>query len=271
MQNSRREEGKIITREKYLGIKIPKDIEEIKKNFQKETKDDLNKKLEKIKKNFQREWKSIPESIKEKQLEEISIAFTYNTNAIEGSKITIEETREIIHDKIGSNKPLKDIKETEAHSKIFLQALKDKEKISNELLLKWHKEIFSETKQDISGEYREYLVRVGSYLAPNWQDVKKLMKELIEFINKSLDKLNPVELSAIAHYRFEKIHPFGDGNGRIGRLLINKILWNAGYPMLIIEYKGRKSYYKALTKDETKFILYFTKRYLAIHKKKRIN
>jgi Fic family protein len=107
---------------------------------------------------------------------------------------------------------------------------------------------------------------VGSYIAPDWQDIEKLMNDLILFINKST--LNPVELAAIAHFRFEKIHPFGDGNGRIGRLLMNYILWQAGYPMLIIQYKNRKSYYKAFQKDENTFVKYFIKRYLSVHKKR---
>ena len=141
-----------------------------------------------------------------------------------------------------------------------------KEDISNELLLRWHKEIFSETKSDIAGKYRDYLVRVGTHIAPDWQDVKKMMNDLINFINK--ERLNPVELSAKTHYRFEKIHPFGDGNGRIGRLLMNHILWHSDYPMIIIEYKKRKSYYKALQKDEEYFVNYFIRKYLSIHKKR---
>ena len=144
--------------------------------------------------------------------------------------------------------------------------LEKNENISEDLLLKWHDEIFKDTKQDISGKYRDYLVRVGEYVASDWQDIEKLIKELINFINKS--KLNPVELSARSHYRFEKIHPFGDGNGRIGRLLMNNVLWNNKYPMLIIEYKRRKSYYKALRKDEDEFVSYFIRRYLNVHKKR---
>src|SRR3989344_1836016 len=266
LQHSIRKENRVITKEKYLGVEIPKNIEEIKREFLKETRSDIYKKLKTIKKNFQKEWLSTPENAKQKQLEEISIAFTYNTNAIEGSTITLEEAREIIHDKISPNKPLRDVKETEAHSKIFLQMLKEKEKITNEMILKWHKDIFEQTKPDLAGRYREYLVRVGSYLAPDWQEVEKLMNEFIKFINENVHKINPVELSAKAHYKFEKVHPFGDGNGRIGRLLMNHILWHGGYPMLIIEYKKRKSYYKALTKDEEGFISYFIKRYVAVHK-----
>ncbi len=266
LQYSFRENGKVITREKYLGKKIPNNLEHIKQELQEKFKEDLYKRLESIKKNFQEEWKKYPESIKAKESEEISIAFTYNTNAIEGSTITLEEAKEIIHDKIAPNKPLRDVKETEKHSKVFIEMLNKKERITNGLLLRWHKEIFSETKLDIAGKYRDYLVRVGNYIAPDWQDLNKLMNEIVIFMNKT--KINPVELAARAHYRFERIHPFGDGNGRIGRLIMNSILWHNGYPMLIIEYKKRKSYYKALQKDEEGFVNYFIRRYLAVHKKK---
>ncbi len=271
LQYSFRKGHKVITREKYLGLEIPKDIDKIKADFKKELGNELYNRLDKIKEHFQAEWKKLPESIKEKEKEEIAIAFTYNTNAIEGSTITLGETREIIQDKIAPNKPLRDIKETEAHNKVFLQMLNKKEKIINTLLLKWHKEIFGETKSDIAGRFRDYLVRVGSYLAPDWREIQGLMKELIRLININSKKIYPVELAARSHYKFEKIHPFGDGNGRIGRLLMNHILWYAGYPMLIIEYKKRKSYYKALEKNENDFIRYFLRRYLAIHKKRYLN
>lgn len=266
LQYSFRKEGRVITREKYLGKKIPRNIEKIRQELKKEGQEVLYEKLEKIRKDFQKEWKKVPESIKEKEKEEIAIAFTYNTNAIEGSTITLEETQEIIHDKIAPNKSLNDIKETETHYKLFLKILDKKEKISNKLLLEWHKNIFSESKEDIVGKFRDYLVRVGSYVAPDWQDIKRLMNELIRVINQS--KINPVELTAMTHYRFEKIHPFGDGNGRIGRLLMNHILWHNKYPMLIIEYKKRKSYYRALNGDEKGFVKYFLKRYLSVHRRR---
>jgi len=264
LQHSYRKNNKIITKEKYLGTKIPSSVEKIKKEIEQEEKKELYKKLQKIKANFQKEWKKTPKSAKEKQLEEMAIAFTYNTNAIEGSTITMEETREIIHDKIAPNKPLYEIKETEAHSKVFLNMLNKKEKITNKLILKWHDDIFGETKQDIAGKFREYGVRVGSYMAPDWQDVKSLMNKFIRLSNNK--SINPVELAGLAHYEFESIHPFGDGNGRIGRLLINYILWHKQYPMIIIENKKRKSYYKAFKKGSEGFANYFLRRYLSVHK-----
>jgi len=269
LQHSFRKNNKVITKEKYLGKNIPKNIEEIKEQMKEDYKKEVSKRLKKIKENFQKEWNKLPKSIQEKEEEEIAIAFTYNTNAIEGSTITLNEAREIIHNRIAPNKSLKDIRETEAHSQVFLQMLKKKEKITIKLILRWHKEIFGETKQDIAGKFRNYLVRVGDYIAPDWQDVEKLMRQLINSINKT--KINPVELAAKAHYRFEKIHPFGDGNGRIGRLLMNYILWHSKYPMLIIEYKKRNLYYKALQKNEEQFVNYFIRKYLKIHKKRRIS
>src|SRR2546428_11239276 len=116
LQHSFRRNGKVVTKEIYLGKHLPKNIDEIKKRMLAETKKVIYDKLEKIKGNFQKEWKRYPQSAKEKELQEIAIAFTYNTNAIEGSTITLEEAREIIEDKISPNKPLKDVREIESHA-----------------------------------------------------------------------------------------------------------------------------------------------------------
>ena len=218
--------------------------------------------------NFQEEWKRLSRESIERIKEDIAIAFTYNTNAIEGSTITLEETREIIKEGTAPNKPLRDIKETEAHNRVFLNMLEQSKKVSEQLLLDWHNSIFKETKNEIAGKYRDILVRVGDYLAPDWQDVKKLMKRLIKEMHFFESRVNPVELAALAHYRFEKIHPFVDGNGRIGRLLLNYILWKNEYPMLVIEYKNRKSYNKAFKKTEEEFVRYLISRYIKVHSKK---
>ncbi|MBU0962555.1 MAG: Fic family protein [Nanoarchaeota archaeon] len=267
LQHSFRKKEKVVTREKYIGKIVPENIEDMKNLFFSEcNKISLLKLFKKIKIGFRKEWKRYPNSIKDKVKEQIAIAFTYNTNAIEGSTITLEETRELIEHKIAPNKPIRDIKETESHARIFLEMLKKKEILNLQLILKWHNELFKDTKSDISGKFRDYHVRVGNYIAIDWQDVNKSMKDIINFYNKN-KKMNAVELAAKVHYKFEKIHPFGDGNGRVGRLLMNYILWNNNYPMLIIEYKNRKSYYKALQRDENHFFSYFARRYLKTHKK----
>ncbi len=268
LRNSFRKDRKVTYREIYLGKEIPKDIEIIKESFlRKCMAEDLFLKLDKIKKNFSKEWKSYPASIKKIYLIDLSIDFTYNTNAIEGSKISKEETEDIIIRRISPNKkPVDDIKETERHSKVFFKAIQYKGKISLTKLLMWHKELFEETKHDIAGKVREYSVKIGNYRAPDWQDLLILMKGFLDWHSKNKKVMHPVELAARAHYKFEKIHPFGDGNGRIGRLLISYILAGSGYPLITITYKNRKPYYHALEKTETDFLNYFMRRYLKEHK-----
>jgi Fic family protein len=270
IQHSFRQNGKVITKEKYIGKTLPDSeaIKKIKISLMKEKNFGLYKKLELIKTSFQKEWNKLPISAKEKAMEQIAVSFTFNTNALEGSKITLEETREIIEDKISPNRLLRDVKETEKHANVFFEMLNKKETVSKELLLDWHFKIFNESKSDIAGKFRNHLVRVGEYLAPDWQDVEYLMADLLKYIKQNKLSKNIVEFAAIIHYRFEKIHPFSDGNGRIGRLLINYLLWQDGYPMIIIDYKKRKSYYRAFLKDESNFVRYFLRRYLVIHSKR---
>lgn len=266
LQHSYRRDGKVLTKERYLGKKIPDNLEEIKAQLMQEAQSYLWKKLEEIRSDFQKEWTRYPPSAKEKEIEELTITFTYNTNAIEGSTITQEEARLILEDRYAPSKPIKDIKETEAHAAVFQRMLKTQAELSKALLLQWHKELFEQTKPDIAGKFRNYPVRVEPYLAPDWEKIEKSLNQLMSFIYES--KLNPVEVAARAHYIFEKIHPFGDGNGRIGRLLMNYILWKNGYPLLIIEYKKRKSYYKALQTTEDGFKNYLIRRYIATHRKR---
>ena len=267
LAHSFRSDGKVVHREKYLGKELPKNLEEIGEAFMHDCMQSTFKKLDAIRKNFRIEWKKYPESIKKEILIDLSISFTYNTNAIEGSTITLHETEDIIKRKIAPNKPIREVQETINHSKTFFKSINEKSELSSDMLLRWHKEIFSDTKQDIAGRFRDYIVRVGDYRAPDWQDVNKLMKEFFEWLNKNKKAVHAVELVARAHYKFEKIHPFGDGNGRIGRLIIAYILRKSDYPLLIIEYKKRKSYYHALSKSENGFVNWFIRRYISAHRK----
>ena len=126
---------------------------------------------------------------------------------------------------------------------------------------------FLDTKPDIAGKFRDYLVRVGSYRAPDWQDINKLMDEFFDWCKKNKSIMHPIELAARAHYKFEKVHPFGDGNGRVGRLIIAHILRKDNYPILIVEYKKRKSYYHGLSKSENDFLNWFFRRYISAHRR----
>ena len=268
LDHSFRLNGKVVHKRRYVGRELPKNLDEIKEDFfHMCMQEGVFKKLRLIQENFRKEWKKYPESIKKEILIDLSVSFTYNTNAIEGSTITLHETEEIIKKMISPNKPLRDVQETISHSKVFFKATNEKAKLSNNLLLKWHEGMFSDTKPDIAGKFRDYLVRVGDYRAPDWQDINKFMKEFFDWHDKNKKSMHAVELAARTHYRFEKIHPFGDGNGRIGRLIIAYILKKGNYPLLIIENKKRKSYYHALSKSEIDFVNWFFRRYIGAHRR----
>lgn len=267
LSHSFRKDGIVINRKKYLGKEIPLHIEELKEKFLEQCLyEDVFLKLKKIQTNHAKEWKSLPESIKKKRLIQHSIDFTYNSNAIEGSTITKEETEDIIEHHLAPRKPLTDVQETIAHSKVFFHVLQEKKELSETLLLQWHHDLFHETKSDIAGKYREYLVRVGSYRAPDWQDLPSLMKKLLLFYQQQKKIRHPLLLAAQMHYEFEKIHPFGDGNGRLGRLLIAYILYKNNFPLICIEVKKRKAYYHALEKERMEFVQYFLRLYLRMNK-----
>ncbi len=262
--------------EAYLGKKIPQDIEERKKKFaiQIERQDWLPK-LEKIHKNFIREQKRIPKSIQEKNLKSFSVRFTYNTQRIEGSTLTLNDTALLLEDGLTpSNRPSSDIKEAEIHQRLFLEIMKQDNDLSLALVKRWHKRLFLQTKPDIAGIIRNYDVRISQskFVPPPHTAVNLLMSGFFRWYNANKMKLNPAELASMVHLKFVTIHPFGDGNGRTTRLMMNHVLNKFGYPLLDIDYSDRRSYYTALERSQTKndelpFLQWFMKRYLKTHKK----
>lgn len=268
--------GKRKQREVYLGKVIPKDIEERKKNFAIEIeRENWIPELEKIHENFKNMQKNIPKSIQEKNIESFSVKFTYNTQRIEGSTLTLKDTAFLLEYGLSpSNRPNNDIKETELHQKLFLKIIKQKDDLSLVLVKKWHKELFAQTKPDIAGLLRDYDVRISQseFIPPPHTSVNLLVSGFFTWYNVNKKKLNPVELAALVHLKFVTIHPFGDGNGRTTRLMINHVLNTFDYPLLDIDYADRRSYYTALEKSQTKdddlpFLQWFMKRYLKTHKK----
>ena len=268
--------GKRRQREKYLGKVIPEDIEERKNNFHLEIeREDWEIQLEKIYQNYQKEKKKIPPSIQEKNLKDFSIKFTYNTQRIEGSTLTLRDTILLLEDGLTpSNRLHMDIKETEIHQKLFLEIMKQKDDLSLRVAKKWHKKLFEQTKPDISGLLRNYDVGIGQskFIPPSHTAVNLLVDGFFKWYNKNKNKLNPVELAALVHLKFVTIHPFGDGNGRTTRLIMNYVLHKFDYPLLDIDYGNRHLYYRALESSQTKdndipFLQWFMKKYFKTHKK----
>lgn len=173
----------------------------------------------------------------------------YNSNAIENSTLTLEDTEDIlIRDKIRTDHEIREIFEAKnlASATRYLTDNMDKE-ISVELILKLHKTLLSNIRDEIAGKFRsgKEWVRVGTHIGANPEFVDGLMHELVEKYNT--DSGYFLEKIALFHAEFENIHPFADGNGRIGRLITNEQLDMLGLPPIIIPNKSKnEEYYPAL-------------------------
>lgn len=276
IEHSYRKNGQVLKKEKYLGTEIPKNIDKLKRDLLLEVYEELwYKKFDKIKENFNKNQKKMPKSIQEKELETFAVEFTYTTNKIEGSTLTHLETALLLEEGITpANKPIGDIKEAEQHREVFYDMIKYDKNIDISTLIQWHKKLFQFTKKDKAGKIRTYLVRISGsrHLPPDPFEIDLLIREFFSWYNQNKNKMHPVHLAALVHFRFVSIHPFGDGNGRITRLFMNYVLHKNGYPMLIINYTDRRSYYNALEtsnvkNDESIFTLWFFRRYLKENKK----
>ena len=255
----RNEFGDVKKVRKFLGINLTK--EEIKTNSQK-VKKEIEKEIQKINTNIfsieltPREVKALNKfnekinvvSLTKFEWKRFTEEFIYNTNAIEGSQVLLEEIPRILSDKKATNE---DELETKGVAKAVDLIKTTKEDLSLQLLLNLHKFCFEKTKS-FAGEFRDVEVviraRDGSIIHQG-TPVEKLDDELREFINwykNNKSRFKPLVLAAIVHNQFENIHPFQDGNGRVGRLLLNFILIRNNYPPINILFEDRAKYYKVL-------------------------
>ncbi|MGI0004564.1 MAG: Fic family protein [Candidatus Nitrosotenuis sp.] len=276
LEHSIRENGKVRPKIIYLGRKIPKDIEEIKKKFLDGISGEgWHADADRIRKNFSKNQRLMPKSVRQKEIEIFAINFTYDTQRIEGSTLTRKETADLLERGITpKNKSMMDAQEAEAHNDLFFEILKSKKDLSLHEVTEWHWKLFNKTKVDIAGKIRKYQVAIrgSKFMPPMPVEVYPMLTEFFDWYNKNKNKLHPIELAAIAHLKFVTIHPFGDGNGRISRLITNFILNRKKYPMLDIPYVGRNGYYNALersqvTKEGRIFLQWFVKRYIKEYKR----
>jgi Fic family protein len=188
------------------------------------------------------DWKNFVES------------FTYDTNAIEGSKITAKEVKSILEDdEWPKDKTREDISETYGVAEAIKYIRKSKEHISLEFIKKIHWIIFRNSKP-FAGKLREIGKEV--VVATNYGEIvhrgapsvkiASMLQELVKWYSKNNKKYSPLVLAAVVHNQFENIHPFEDGNGRVGRILMVNILLKHGKPPVNIELRNRSEYYAAL-------------------------
>jgi Fic family protein len=185
----------------------------------------------------------------ERLREEFIINFTYNSNAIEGNTLTMKETAMVLEGITIDQKPLKDHLEAVGHRDAFLyvQNLVGKEINLTESIIKNIHSLVLMNRPEDKGVFRRIPVTiVGAYKEPVQPYlIEPLMNELIQNNTNKKSTMHSIERIARFHLEFEGIHPFIDGNGRAGRLILNLDLMQNGYPPINIKFADRKKYYEA--------------------------
>ena len=180
------------------------------------------------------------------------VEWTYRSNAIEGSTLTLRETQVILHDGLTvGGKTLREHLEAVNHKNAidFVEALaKGLEPLTEHNLRQIYALVLKGVDDEEAGRYRRGQVRISGseYVPPDPVAVPGLMRDYLEWLNGEAQSLSPVERAASAHFRLVDIHPFADGNGRTARLLMNLILLGEGYPSAVVRQEDRLAYYAAL-------------------------
>ncbi|MBI2629183.1 Fic family protein [Candidatus Pacearchaeota archaeon] len=280
LRASKRSGKRIITKDiAYLGNsiedvrksleKIPEYKEEIRKAYrtinlflesnyylekiksQKLKKDELIKdKLEEIeacKFHYTRVFNKKNEKTKQEILKNFVVEYTYNTASIEGNTINLEEARNLLQEGLTpKDKTLREIYDLQNSEKVFFEILKTREEITHQFIIRIHDKLIENIDQRKG--YRTADIRVirSNFDATPAPYVKTDMDLLLKWYEKNKNIAHPLVLATVFHHKFEKIHPFMDGNGRTGRMLLNYILIKNHYPPMIVHKKTRNEYLDSL-------------------------
>ncbi len=226
---------------KYTGQKIiPKEILPAKKD---------------IISGKRKKYKNIIKDITNKPdiLDEFILSLTYNTNSIEGSSLTQNETSAILFQNATlKNKNLIEHLEAKNHQsalEYLFKVIKPDYKITETFILELHHILMNSIRTD-AGSYRNHGVRIVGANVPtaNYLKVPILIKDLVSEINKN--QKDNITHASVIHSKFEQIHPFSDGNGRTGRLIMTAMLLRKNIPPAIIKQEQKNLYYKCLQKAQ---------------------
>lgn len=206
-----------------------------------------------------------------RQKRKFMLDFNYNSNHIEGNTLTYGQAEVLLlfGEVIGSAK-MKDLEEMKAHNiclNMVEQEAQNDEPLTESFIRQIHqimlREDYKVYRRLPGGETTSYTVHAGRYKTrPNSvitptgerfeyaspEETPALMADLVQWYNKAVEEgsLTPIQLAALFHYRYIRIHPFEDGNGRIARLMVNFILCRHKWPMMVIRSKNKKAYLNAL-------------------------
>ncbi|MBT4192341.1 MAG: Fic family protein [Candidatus Diapherotrites archaeon] len=250
---------------KYIGTQKPseKTLESLFISFKKEIEKERKKifgfhyltnieinEIDEINNAFIKRFNKLNPTGKEQFGQNFVNTFVFNSNSIEGSTLTAKEVALILEENLAPNKDLEDILEAKNAEKVLNYIKESKERLSDKFIHKLHELYFKDTKPHIAGHYktRDNYVRNADFKTTPAKYVLTDMKNYIAEYHKLKSKLHPLELAAWAHWKFVKIHPFQDGNGRTSRVIMNYIIHQNGYQMIDIKTKEKAKYFKALDK-----------------------
>jgi len=198
------------------------------------------------------------------------VRYTYNTNAIEGNRLTLRQTALVLSDRIApegtrTDDVIEALNAVDAWN--FIKSYKNR--LNKRFICKIQYEITKNTSCRIQGNYRDSEVRISGseHIPPKPENVPTLLEKLFAEFYSEKKTLHPIELAALLHNKFVNIHPFTDGNGRTGRLLMNWILLRNKFPPIIIEVSNKEQYYNAIEAadkgDQKPFAIFLTNQLLS--------
>jgi hypothetical protein len=193
-------------------------------------------------------YRPLPAETARKLEELVTVSMTYNSNAIEGSTMQLAEVDLALAGyPIPGGHTAEEIAETVGHAKAWQRVEEDiaaGNPMRAEFIIELHGLVKPYHPQRGGWREQQVYIRGAQHLPPHAREIPRYMQEWIAYANK--EGGDPIERAAIAHAGFEAVHPFLDGNGRVGRLLLNWMLLKAGYPPAIIQVEERARYITAL-------------------------
>lgn len=243
-----------------------------KKTSHKFLQEGLAETLEDVKQNFNRWYGRLDEVSRKKFDSDFLVRFTYNSNAIEGNRLSLRETSMILNEAvIPSGATTKDFNEA-INGRDCLEYIKSyKGNLGKKLILKVHEELVKNTGCRIVGGYRDSHVKISGseWTPPEPEKVEAEINKVLTWWRNNQNKLHPVELAGVTHNMLVRTHPFTDGNGRTSRVIMNWILMRKKYPMFYIENREKIGYYHTIEDgdrgDDSKFINYLAETIISQH------
>jgi len=215
--------------------------------------DEEAEKLQDLKQVFNNWFGKLGVVEKKKYEEDFLVRFTYNSNAIEGNRLSLRETSMILTENvIPAGATPNDYNEA-INSKNCYEFMREYGgEFNQKFLLEIHKILTRNTECKIVGGYRDHDVRISGseWIPPTHERVKEEMKRVFQWYYSTRKKLHPVELGAILHNKIVRVHPFADGNGRTSRVAMNWVLMKNKFPMCYIELRDKINYFNAVEEGD---------------------